>query len=81
MCVERGKDSALHGSCRFCGGAHFPGERPTITDGTTAAIDTVERFCIAYGTHDTHDTHGTTDTLVRSGTHIQLDVKSLTLHH
>lgn len=44
MCVERGKDSALHGSCHFCGGACFPGERPTVTDGTTNATDTVERY-------------------------------------
>lgn len=57
MCVERGKHSTLHGSCHFCGGAHFPGERPAVKDGTTDATNTVERVCI---THCSHDTYGTT---------------------
>lgn len=45
VCVERGEDSALHGGCRFCGRACFPGERQAIADGTTDATDTAERFC------------------------------------
>lgn len=53
MRVERGEYSALHGSCHFCGGAHFPGERPTTTDGTTDATDTVERF-LWYTVHVIH---------------------------
>lgn len=39
MCVERGKDATLHGSRHFLGGAHFPGEGPTLTDGTTDLTD------------------------------------------
>lgn len=77
MCVEGGKDSALPGSGHFCGRPRFPGERPTIANGTTDATDTVEQFCIIHAAHVTH----TTDILglVRPGTCTQVHVIPLRL--
>lgn len=66
MCIERRKDSTIHGSCPFCGGAHLQGERPTTADGTTDATDTVEGFLlhthIHMLSHDSFEAHMHTST-------------------
>ena len=56
-CFKGGTDSALSRSCHVSGGAHFPGEEPTTTHGTTYAADTV-LYCIIRGTHGPTDVLG-----------------------